>query len=61
MKGRLHAGLEDLLDVAAPAMRHRMALNFDGLTEGLTVDTLLDDIIRAVKAERDWDSAIKPE
>lgn len=46
--GRLHAGVEDLQAVVLPALRHRIGLNFDGLSEGVSVDRLLLEVIDEV-------------
>ena len=44
LKGR-SAPLEgDVLTLAAPVLRHRMALNFKARTEGVDVDTLISEI-----------------
>jgi hypothetical protein len=31
-----------------PALRHRLALNFEAQTRGMTADAVLDDLLRAV-------------
>ena len=43
--GRYNVSLEDIKDVAKPALRHRMALNIRGETEGVDVDDLVDEIL----------------
>ena len=43
--GRYNVSLEDIQDVAKPALRHRMALNIRGETEGVDVDELVDEIL----------------
>ncbi len=43
--GRLHAAASDVLAVARPALRHRVLLNFEGEAEGVSVETLLDDVL----------------
>jgi MoxR-like ATPase len=46
--GRGHAERSDLALLLRPALRHRIALGFEGEAEGLTVDAVLDDVLRAV-------------
>ena len=43
--GRYNVSLEDIKDVAKPALRHRMALNIRGETEGVDADELVDEIL----------------
>jgi len=50
LAGRAHAERSDLPLLLKPALRHRIALNFEGEAEGLTVDAVLDDVVRAVPA-----------
>ncbi len=45
LDGRYNVALEDIKDVAKPALRHRMALNIRGETEGVDVDELVDEIL----------------
>jgi MoxR-like ATPase len=41
---RAHVSIEDIHGVLLPAMRHRVLLNFEGLAEGMTTDTIIRDI-----------------
>lgn len=43
MDGRPNASLEDLERCLLPALRHRVALNYEGLSEGLNSDRLVMD------------------
>ena len=45
--GRFNVSLEDIRDVAKPALRHRMALNIRGETEGLDADELVDELLNS--------------
>jgi MoxR-like ATPase len=45
MDGRYNVALEDIKNVAKPALRHRLALNIRGETEGLDTDELVDEIV----------------
>ncbi|HQZ69825.1 MAG: AAA family ATPase [Anaerolineae bacterium] len=48
LAGRHHVARSDLRALAAPALRHRIVLNFAGQAEGLHPDLLIADIIRQV-------------
>jgi MoxR-like ATPase len=50
MRGRLNVSVEDVQDIAAAVLRHRIILNFDAHADGQTPDTLLKEIIRSVLA-----------
>jgi len=45
--GRYNVALEDIREVAKPALRHRIMLNIRGETEGLDADDLVEEIIAA--------------
>ena len=47
LDGRYNVSLEDIQDVAKPALRHRMVLNIRGETEGVDVDELVDEILNS--------------
>jgi len=38
-EGRYNVSIDDLKTLAAPALRHRVILNFEGEAEGIDVDT----------------------
>jgi len=46
--GRYNVSLEDVKNVAKPVLRHRLALNIRGETEGLDADELVDEILRNI-------------
>jgi MoxR-like ATPase len=48
LQGRAWIGLEDLIAVAAPVLRHRMILSFDATLDGIASDTLVADILKLV-------------
>ena len=50
LDGRYNVSIEDVNDVAKPALRHRIALNIRGETEGVDTDEIVDEIIRKVQA-----------
>jgi MoxR-like ATPase len=48
LDGRHHVGRSDIRSLAAPAMRHRLILNFAGQAEGVEADHVIGEIIRSV-------------
>jgi MoxR-like ATPase len=48
LRGRAHVELADIRDLAPDLLRHRIVLSYDALSEGVTVDTLLEKIVAAV-------------
>jgi MoxR-like ATPase len=45
LDGRFHVSFKDIKEVAIPAMRHRVILNFEGEAEGITTDMVLEKIV----------------
>jgi MoxR-like ATPase len=45
LDGRFHVSFQDVKDVAIPAMRHRVILNFEGEAEGITTDMVLEKVL----------------
>ncbi|MGJ7580847.1 AAA family ATPase [Variovorax sp. RHLX14] len=50
LRGRSYALPEDMTALVPDVLRHRITLSYEGLSEGLTVDGLIDKIMRAVPA-----------
>lgn len=48
IEGRYNVSIEDLRALAAPALRHRILLNFAGESEGMDTDTLIAQVIESV-------------
>lgn len=48
LQGRLAPSVEDVLALAAPVLRHRMALTFTARAEGITLDGLIERLCRTV-------------
>jgi MoxR-like ATPase len=48
-QGRFNVSVEDLKALAAPALRHRVILNFEGEAEAVDTDTLVGDIVDSVE------------
>src|SRR3954463_3954146 len=45
LDNRFHVSFADIKQVAIPAMRHRVILNFEGEAEGITTDMVLEKVI----------------
>jgi MoxR-like ATPase len=44
LRGRFAPSLDDVMALARPALEHRMALTWSARSEGITLDTLIDDL-----------------
>ncbi len=49
LEGRYAVSIDDIRHVAAPALRHRLILNFEGEAEGVKADTIIAEILKATK------------
>lgn len=49
MEGRLNVSFEDIKALAYPILRHRLILNFDAITEGLTEESIIDKLLEDLK------------
>jgi MoxR-like ATPase len=49
LAGRAHVGVEDLVAIATPVLRHRMILGFDATLDGVTADSLVADVLATVQ------------
>ena len=45
---RYHVAREDLRDMALPALRHRLILNFEGQAEGVSTDDVITELLKSV-------------
>jgi MoxR-like ATPase len=45
---RYHVAKEDIRDMAPAVLRHRLILNFEGQAEGVSTDTVVEDILKTV-------------
>jgi MoxR-like ATPase len=45
IEGRLNVAYDDVRAVAAPALRHRLILNFDAESSGVTADDVMSQLI----------------
>jgi MoxR-like ATPase len=48
LRGRGHVVSDDIRDLAADVLRHRIVLSYDALSEGVTADSLLEKVLTAV-------------
>ena len=46
--GRYHVGFDDIKALAHPVLRHRVLTNFRAESEGVTSDTLIDELLKTV-------------
>lgn len=49
MEGRYNVAFEDIQFVAYPALRHRLALNFEAISDGVSADDVIREIMNSVK------------
>src|SRR5437899_4802117 len=48
-EGRYNVSVDDLKTLAAPALRHRIILNFEGEAEAVDIDALIHDIVQSAE------------
>jgi MoxR-like ATPase len=48
LRGRSHVAVADIRDLALDILRHRIVLSYDGLSDGVLVDDLLERVLGAV-------------
>ncbi len=48
LRGRVHVAGDDVRDLAADVLRHRIVLSYDALSEGVTADELIARVLAAV-------------
>jgi MoxR-like ATPase len=46
--GRYHVSFEDIRSMAHPVLRHRVLVNFRAESEGITTDSIIDDLLERV-------------
>ncbi len=47
LEGRYAVSIDDIRTVAAPALRHRLILNFEGEAEGIKADAIIAEILKS--------------
>jgi len=45
-EGRFNVAFEDIDALAKPCLRHRIALNFEGMAQGRTADDIIDELVK---------------
>ncbi|HET9491231.1 MAG TPA: AAA family ATPase [Methylomirabilota bacterium] len=48
-QGRFNVSADDLKALAAPALRHRVILNFEGEAEAVDIDSLIGDVVESIE------------
>jgi MoxR-like ATPase len=51
-QGRYHVSFEDVRAMAHPVLRHRVLTNFRAESEGITTDSIIDDLLGAVSTPK---------
>ena len=51
-KGRYHVSFEDIRAMAHPVLRHRVLTNFRAESEGITTDSIIDDLLSTVSTPK---------
>jgi MoxR-like ATPase len=49
VQGRLHVTFEDIEALAAPALRHRIILGYEGEASGVSPDALVEEALAAAR------------
>ncbi len=49
LEGRFNVAFDDVQAVAAPALRHRLLLNFEGQADGVSPDAIIEDVLKTVE------------
>jgi MoxR-like ATPase len=49
LEGRYAVAIDDIRHVAAPALRHRMIMNFEGEAEGIRTDAIIAEALQATR------------
>lgn len=48
LEGRYNVAFEDIYYTAYPALRHRLFLNFEGVSDGITPDFIISELIKEI-------------
>ena len=57
IQGRFNVSFDDLTEVAASALRHRLILNFEAEAEGITTDHIIAQVLKEVPRDAEMVSA----
>ncbi len=55
LDNRTAASIDDIREMALPALRHRMILNFEGHAEGVTTDAIIENLLTTLPVEAAMD------
>lgn len=50
LRGREYVLPEDVIDVVADVLRHRLVLSYEALSDGVTADSIIEKILKAIPA-----------
>ncbi len=50
--GRYHVSFDDIRALAHPVLRHRVLTNFRAESEGITTDSIIDELLTSVPVPR---------
>ena len=53
LQGRTHVACEDIQALAKPVLRHRLVLSFTAESEGVTADSVIDELLLATPSKED--------
>lgn len=60
LRGRTYVLPQDMTDIAADVLRHRLVLSYDALAEGVTADDIVRQVLAAVPApDKPFDSHVQ--
>jgi MoxR-like ATPase len=48
LRGRAHVEMQDIRDLTPDLLRHRIVLSYDALSDGVTADELIDQVLATV-------------
>jgi MoxR-like ATPase len=54
MDGRINVSFEDVKQVVAPALNHRLLMNFEAEADKVTTEQILDRIVAELTTETDY-------
>ena len=57
LRGRRHALVDDVRDLAPDVLRHRLVLSYDALSDGVSADDILDRLLGALSTQSEAETA----
>jgi MoxR-like ATPase len=49
LDGRIAPSVDDVIDLAGPVLRHRMALSFAARADGMTIDSTINRLVERIR------------